>query len=233
MNGISVKICGLKNEKDVHLCLKLGVDILGFVTEYPIPVPWSISQKETKDLLNLVSLPHRSCIVTGGSPEKIIKLAEKLRPSMLQLHYQETLEETILISEALKELNVAVVKTVPALREDRIRQFGTSELKVIVDKLCQTEVYGLLVDSRGASNASARGSELDVDLCLQVLELSKKPVIIAGGIKAGNVSEILSLTGAKHIDIMTGVEKRPGEKDGVLLSCLMAKIDSFNPFVGP
>ena len=70
MRTVMVKICGLMREEDVVFCQEAGVDILGFVTEYPLPVPWNLTRQETAALLARVSLPHKSCIVTGGSPEK-------------------------------------------------------------------------------------------------------------------------------------------------------------------
>ncbi len=224
MSSIKVKICGLKREKDVQLCMKLGVDILGFVTEYPMPVPWNLSRTEALPLLNIVQSPHGSCIVTGGAPEKVIELAADLRPSMVQLHYKETLEETIIISEALQKLNIDVIKTVPPVMEDRISQFGTADIETIIEELCRTGVYGLLADSRVPSNASANGTKLDLKFCSQIMNLSSKPVVIAGGINADNVCNILMQTGADFIDVMTGVENSPGEKDAESLSRLLASI---------
>jgi phosphoribosylanthranilate isomerase len=224
MSSIKVKICGLKRKNDVQMCMNLGVDILGFVTEYPIPVPWNLSRTEALPLLSMVQSQHRSCIVTGGAPEKVIELASSLRPSMVQLHYMETLEDTIVISEALHELNIDVIKTVPPRVEDRIFQFGTSDIEKIVAELCKTNIYGLLADSRVPANASENGTRLDLDFCIEIINRSSKPVIIAGGINADNVCDILTQTGTEFIDIMTGVESSPGEKDAVLLSRLLSSI---------
>lgn len=224
MGSIKVKICGLKRIYDVQMCIKLGVDILGFVTEYPLPVPWNMSRTETLPLLSMVRFPHRSCIVTGGNPEKVIRLAACLRPDMVQLHYKETLKDTIIISDALRRLNIDVIKTVPPVIEDRISQFGTADIEVIVKDLCKTNVYGLLADSRVPANACQNGSELDLEFCSKIIKLSSKPVIIAGGINANNVCGFISQTGIDFIDIMTGVESSPGEKDPELLSRLLVSI---------
>lgn len=74
------------------------------------------------------------------------------------------------------------------------------------------------------SNASAIGAELDLKFCTQMINLSTKPVIIAGGINAGNVGNILMRTGADFIDVMTGVENSPGEKDAESLSRLLTSV---------
>ncbi|OPZ75327.1 MAG: N-(5'-phosphoribosyl)anthranilate isomerase [Firmicutes bacterium ADurb.Bin456] len=226
MGGVKVKICGLKREDDVRLCMKPGVDILGLVVEYPLPVPWNLGRAAALQLLSLIRPPWESCIVTGGSPDKVIELAVRLRPSMVQLHYKETLGETIIISESLRKLNIGVIKTIPLVREDCICQFGTADIEAIIGELCRTNVFGLLVDSRGPSNAPANGTALDPEFCARVINLSSKPVIIAGGINAGNVSKILRQTGAGFIDVMTGVESSPGKKEARSLSGLLKAIQS-------
>ena len=57
------KKCGLMSDGDVQMCLKLGVDILGFARN--TLVPWNLSRDKTRALLRLVLPAHRSCLVTG------------------------------------------------------------------------------------------------------------------------------------------------------------------------
>lgn len=224
MEVIKVKICGLMRESDVKMCMQLGVDILGLVTEYPVPVPWNLTRTQARLLLSMVEPPGRSCIVTGGSPAKVIELAAGLRPAMVQLHYKETLEDTVIIADALHDLNIDVIKTVPPAVADRIAQFGTADINRIVAQLCQTRVYGLLADTRVPSNAAGNGTKLDIEFCSQIIKLSSKPVIIAGGINNSNVRDLIKQTGTGFIDIMTGVETFPGEKDAALLSDLLSVV---------
>lgn len=226
MRDIKVKICGLKNENDVKLCMRLGVDILGFVTEYPLPVPWNLSRDETSLLLKLIPPSYKTSIITGGTPDKVIKLACELRPSFVQLHYKETLEDTIIICDALKKLDIGVIKTIPPIREDLTDQFGTTNIETIVKELCKTNIFALLADSRVPANSSKKGTELNLEFCSHITTLSTKPVIIAGGITADNVRDIVFKTNAKYIDIMTGVEITPEKKDPQLLSRLLSNVHS-------
>ena len=224
MRDIKVKICGLKNENDVKLCMRLGVDILGFVTDYPLPVPWNLTRDETSLLLKPIPHSYKTSIITGGTPEKVIKLACELRPSFVQLHYKETLEDTIIICDALKELGIGVIKTIPPVKEDRIAQFGSTNIETIVKELCKTNIFALLADSRVPANSSKKGTELNLEFCSQIITLSTKPVIIAGGITADNVGDIVLKTNAEFIDIMTGVETKPGVKDPQLLTRLLSNV---------
>jgi len=221
MKKVTVKICGLMKGSDVILCIDKGVDILGFVTEYPVIVPWNLNRNTAASLIKKVHSPHKSCIVTGGSPDKVISLAAQLKPSMVQLHYQESLEDTNIITNALEKMDIKVIKTVPSLKEDRLAQFGATDIKTIVEALHKTSIYALLADSRSPANAAAKGTAFDNSFVRQIIKLSSKPVIVAGGITHENVRGILTSTGAKFIDVMTGVEKNPGDKDPRLLSKLL------------
>ena len=86
MNAPIVKICGLMRPEDIRLCQQSGVNIIGLVTEYPLPVPWNISAERAAELMSLVQSPMQTCLVTGGTRAKILTLAESLRPDYLQLH---------------------------------------------------------------------------------------------------------------------------------------------------
>lgn len=129
-----------------------------------------------------------------------------------------------MISNALRGLNIDVIKTIPPAIEDRIPQFGTADIETIVEELCKTSIYALLADSRVPSNASGNGTELDLKFCSQIISLSSKPVIIAGGINACNIRDFVMQTGTGFVDIMTGVESTPGVKDAGLLSSLLSSV---------
>ncbi|MCL2817062.1 MAG: phosphoribosylanthranilate isomerase [Clostridiales bacterium] len=226
-NKITVKICGLKSGEDVKICARPGVDVLGFVVEYPLPVPWNLRREEAAALLPLVPPSHKTCLVSGGPPEKLIALAESLRPSMMQLHFKETLAETEKIARALLPLSVGVIKTIPPTAGERMELFGTSDAGWIARALCEAGVSAILVDSRAPANAAGEGEKGDVELFKQVKAFSLRPVILAGGINAENVGEILAMSGARHIDLMSGAESAPGVKDGQKVAALLTSLGVF------
>lgn len=215
------KICGLMQPEDVEHCLAIGIDILGFVTEYPLLVPWNLRREQTAALLDQVrrsaDRQAKTCIVTGGSPEFVINLATELKPDLVQLHYHETFEDTRNIANELKVLGIGIIKTIPVSIDARLEQFGTDDLLAAVELLNNIDIYAILIDSRGPENAAESGSQIDIEFCHQVIAAAKKPVIIAGGIRPENIAEIIENTGAEIIDIMTGVEVSPGVKSFELL----------------
>lgn len=216
-----IKICGLMQPEDVRHCLDIGVDVLGFVTEYPLAVPWNLKREQTAALFDQIRRSDdrqaKSCIVTGGSPEFVINLATELKPDLVQLHYRETFEDTRIIVNELKKLDIGIIKTIPASPAARLEQFGTDNLLAAVELLNCIDIYAILVDSRGPENASETGRKIDTKFCRQVIQAAKKPVIIAGGISPENIIEVIEETGAEIVDIMTGVEVSPGIKSFELL----------------
>ena len=210
--AVKIKICGLMRVEDVQTCRQLGVDMLGFVVDYPLPVPWSLNRAEAKALMEQAA-PCQTCIVTGGPEEQVIALAKALKPDFIQLHYRETLADTVAIVQALAPLGVGVIKTLPLTEDEQIHQLGTTDVEEIVAVLCGSGISAILVDTRSPENAHRPGMVLDTAMARLVQEQSTVPVIIAGGIIGNNVRELLSQTGATFIDVMTGVEDRPGVKN--------------------
>ena len=202
---MKIKICGLTRECDVRLCEEYGVDVLGFVVEYPREVPWNLTREQVKPLIAAAKRP--TCIVTGGSPTRVVALAMELQPAMVQLHYKETVAQTAEIAETLKKSGI---KTIRAVYED-----------ADIEALCATDIDAILVDSRTSENAAQNVGMIDTDLFHRIKAKSTKPLIIAGGITPENVCNIIARTGADWIDVMTGVERSPGIKDKMKIEAMI------------
>ena len=194
--------------QDVQLCEELGVDVLGFVVEYPREVPWNLTRKQAKELISVARRP--TCIVTGGTFESVVALASELNPGMVQLHYKETVSQT---AEIAAELKKSGIKTIKAVHDT------TS-----IEELCNTEIEAILVDSRTSENAAENGLAIDAGLFRRIKAKSTKPLIVAGGITPENVGDIIAQTEADWIDVMSGVECTHGVKDRIKLMFLIRKI---------
>ena len=209
-----IKICGLMNKADAEMCVKYGADILGFVVEYPHPVPWNLSIKEAKEIMDIKA---PTCIVTGGDPKKVLEAARELRPDYIQLHYNEPLEDVAFLADALPE--VKIIKTIfpntPNIMEDAI-------------SFCKTGVFALLLDPRLPDNAT-HGGDADLELFMRVKAAMDKPLILAGGVSPENIGEIVQSARPEIIDLMTGVESCPGRKDEKLVRGLFRSVFSQNP----
>lgn len=219
-----LKICGLMRQQDVALCCDLGVDICGFVTDYPISVPWNLTREQCAPLLPAVNSTTKSCIVTGGTRDNILSLALELRPNLIQLHYHETLEDTCYLADKLNTAGIGVIKTIPLSAEDRMYQFGVSDPSHCVELLNQAGVYAILVDSRQPSNAaSQKNGQIDNTLYWAVKQAAACPVMLGGGIVPENCSRIVHTLHPDILDVMSGVENSPGIKSEKKLRKLLLK----------
>ena len=208
-----LKICGLMNESDIRLCAVSGADILGFVTNYPNPVPWNLSKEQTKKLLFCVPKTVKSCIVTGGKTEDILSLASELLPDYIQLHYRESFEETTYLAKALLSYGIKTIKAVPIKEDGSCEMPEFSSAYEAVAALSNTKITAILIDSRCAAFPSARSRRLDVDFCRSIVDLSKKPIILSGGVTGETLGKILKGVSPCGVDILTGTEDKPGQKN--------------------
>ena len=227
-----LKICGIMDREGVDLCLRNHADVLGFVTEYPVDVPWNLKRDEADALLRYVREKTdsqdpalsgvKTCIVTGGNPDQVIRLALELRPDTVQLHGRETVEETAVIADALRKEGISVIRSVPAGPEgqERIRRY-----------LDVPAVDALLLDSREAGNAAVGGGSIldrlgSLELPETACAAKRKPMVFGGGVTAGNVRELMKRFRPEMIDVMTGVEDMPGKKNEEKIRTLAAAMAS-------
>ena len=227
-----LKICGLMREEDVLLCCDRGVEICGFVTEYPMPVPWNLSRERCRELLPLVRERAKSCVVTGGPPDKLLDLALDLRPDYIQLHGGESLAVTAALVEDLRPLGIRVIKTVPASPEARLREFGTADPAECGRLLTKTGVSAALVDARSPDNAAKMGLQADPALFRAVRDAAGCSVILGGGVRSENCARLIEALHPAMLDVMTGVELNPGRKSEELLDALLAAMEQAPPSPG-
>jgi len=189
--------------QDVRICARHGADIVGFVVEYPRPVPWNLSVAKAKELMADVRRPTQTCAVTSGSPDHVLRIAAETKPDYIQLHGVETLEVT---THLVSELGKRGVKVIKALFPD------TPDLEKTAADFCAAGVYAVLFDPRTPDNAK-HGGAADPSVYKRLRHALDCPVILAGGITPENAAEIVRQTKAQMIDLMTGVEICPGIKD--------------------
>jgi len=210
-----VKICGLMRAEDIHMCAGHGADILGFVVEYPRPVPWNLSAADARELINAVPKPAKTCVVTGGAREHVLRVAAQTKPDYVQLHCGESLEDTAYLVGALEQRGIKVIKTLFP---------GTPGLEITAAAMCAAGVHSLLLDPRRPDNA-VHSAPADVSTYLKLKRAVRCPVIFAGGITPENVADIIMKARPEMIDLMTGVECGPGTKDQEKVAGLFRAMD--------
>jgi phosphoribosylanthranilate isomerase len=202
--------------------------MLGFVVNYPVPVPWNLTTDEAEDLIQSVSPFVSTCMVTGGSTETVVDLANIVQPNVVQLHYQESLAE---INEITWELNRKGIKIVKALRIDQNGKcnFEITDPILAAKELSKTGISAILVDSYTESRTGGTGVMVNTSTFKMIQQGSTVPVILAGGLNPNNIYSLIKDLQPYAVDVLTGVEEKPGKKDEVrtrqfIKSVRMAKL---------
>lgn len=208
-----VKICGLMSKADIRLCVDAGADAVGFVTEYPVPVPWNLDRSTARALAAWTPPFVTTTAVVGGAVETILKIAETVKPHFLQLHGDETKEEIEQICAAVAEMGIKVIKALRIDVESGRARFSEEDPVKAAAMLAETGISGLAVDSKTAKRPAGTGVPLDWRIVERIASSISIPLILAGGLTIQNVAEAIKRIRPFGVDIISGVEKAPGVKD--------------------
>ena len=198
--SLIVKICGLNSPDALDAALEAGADFTGFVFFEPSPRNLSFDQART--LASRVKNRAKKVALTVDADDATFeRIVETLRPDILQLHGHETPGR---VSDLKKRYGLPVMKALPV--ETKL------DLKLVGDYAAVAD--WLLFDARApreATRPGGLGKPFDWTL-LQDIDPGI-PFMLSGGLDAGNVAEALAITGASAVDVSSGVERKPGEKD--------------------
>jgi phosphoribosylanthranilate isomerase len=198
--SLTVKICGLSTAEALDVALDEGADMVGFV--FFTPSPRHISFGAARQLGERVGGRAQKVALTVDADDAWFDaIVEALQPDLLQLHGNETAARVT----ALKQrFGLPVMKAVPIAQKDDLAL--AANYIVAADRI--------LFDARAPKEATrpgGLGKAFDWRL-LQNLALGV-PFMLSGGLDAGNVAEALRITKAPGVDVSSGVERAPGEKD--------------------
>ena len=201
---IRVKICGLREPEHVHAAVAAGAAYVGFVFFDRSPRHVTIDQA----LELAVDVPPgvaKVALVVNADDDMLEKIIEAVPLDMLQLHGTETAERVAEIGAlyrlpVMKAVGIADESDLPALAE-----YGR-----VADQL--------LVDAKPPKGSELPGGNgLAFDWRLIAGRRWPVPWMLAGGLTPGNVAEAIRLTGARQVDVSSGVESAPGVKETALI----------------
>jgi len=195
-----VKICGLKTADALDAALDAGADMVGFVFFKPSPrnVPLDVA----RTLGSRVNGRAKKVALTVDADDLVLaQVIDALKPDMLQLHGHETPER---VGAVRQRFGLPVIKALPVETKDDL-----AAIKVYSDVSDM-----ILFDARpprGATRPGGLGRPFDWSLLRGLVP--GQPFILSGGLNAQNVAEALMMTKVPAVDVSSGVERAPGEKD--------------------
>jgi len=200
VTSLSVKICGLSTPETLDASIRAGARYVGFVF-FP-PSPRSLTPQQAAELAVRVP-PGVSKVGLVVSPDDALldEISRVVPLDMIQVHKVDDPDRLASIGA---RVGLPVIAAAPiATPEDVETALRLAEPAQMV-----------LFDAKPAKDATLPGGNgIRFDWRLLSTRRLPKPWMLAGGLTPENVAEAIALTGAVHVDVSTGVESAPGEKD--------------------
>lgn len=199
--SIAAKICGISSEAAVEAAAAGGAAYVGF-NFYP-PSPRSVSPERAAQLCAAVAAGiQRVGVFVDADDTALAAVLDRAVLDLLQLHGHETPER---VADAKTRFRLPVIKAVAIA--------GAEDVAAAVRYEDVADL--LLFDAKPPRRPDALpgGNGLAFDWQLIAGREWRVPWILSGGLTAALLSEAVRISGAAAVDVSSGVERRPGDKD--------------------
>ena len=199
---VKVKICGVRTPVIVETAAEAGADYVGLVI-FPNS-PRYVEVEEARVLAAIARGKIGTVAVLVDPDDALIdEVVARVRPDLIQLHGGETPER------------VAAIKA----------RSGLPIMKALAvagpADLAEAEAFAtgadyILFDAKAGPDAALPGGN-GVAFDWLTLKGFASPFALSGGLTPDTVGEAIALTGASLVDVSSGVERAPGDKDADLV----------------
>lgn len=195
-----VKICGLKTPETLAAALDAGADMVGFVFFPKSPRHIDLATAETLGR-QAAGRALKVALTVDADDTQLAGIIAALHPDLMQLHGHETPDRVAAIRA---RFGLPVMKAIGVATAEDLKD--VQAFAAVSDRL--------LFDAKAPKDAAHPGGNgLAFDWSLITgLDLSI-PSMVSGGLDPANVAEALRRTGAQGVDVSSGVETAPGQKD--------------------
>ena len=199
-----VKICGLKTEEALAAALAGGADYVGLV--FFAPSPRNLAPEAASTLADAARGRARIVTLMVDPDDALIeRVVAATAPDLIQLHGRETPER---VGDIRARWGTPVMKALAVATPEDAR--AHSRYRGVADLI--------LFDARAPAESTrpgGNGAAFDWRMLLGTAD--ETPFVLSGGLTPDNVAEAIRITGASVVDVSSGVERCPGEKDPELI----------------
>ncbi len=203
---IRVKLCGLKTSQEIETAARIGAAYVGFVFFPKSPRNISYSQAAQVAKASPAGLA-KVALVVNPTDADLDALTDQVPLDMIQLHGKETPER---VAEVRLRTGLPVMKAIGIATPDDIA----------IARTYAGAADQLLLDAKPSPDELPGGNGLSFDWKLLAGVRWYMPWMLAGGLTPDNVAQAVALTGAQQVDVSSGIESSPGQKD-------LAKMEAF------
>jgi phosphoribosylanthranilate isomerase len=206
--SVRVKICGLREAAHVAAVVQAGAAYIGF--NFFLKSPRYVTPAQAAALA--IDVPPgvaKVALVVDADDAGLDAIVGTVPLDMIQLHGHETPDRVLAIRT---RFGLPVMKVVGIAGDADLSQIAGYE--AVADQI--------MVDARAPKGAVLPGGNgVPFDWRLIAGRVWRKPWMLAGGLTPSNVAEAVRLTGARQVDVASGVESAPGVKDARLIAAFV------------
>lgn len=204
--SVEVKICGIKTDSALQAALDGGADYVGLVfhPDSPRNVDLAMARR-----LAAIARGRAKIVALLVDPDDrlLADVVETVAPDIIQLHGTESPERTAEVAHCYGRPVLKAVKVATAQDAEAADVFQGRAQMILFDAKAPP----------GQGEALPGGNGIAFDWHALDGVRGKFPFMLAGGLTPDNVAEAIRLTGPAAVDVSSGVETRPGEKDAGLI----------------
>jgi phosphoribosylanthranilate isomerase len=196
----TVKICGLSTALTLDAALDAGADMVGFVffSKSPRHIDWPTARalgRQARGRATIVAL------TVDADDDTLKRIVDALSPDLMQLHGSETPTQ-------VKEIRELCAR--PTMKAIGVTTHGDLAAAQTYEGVADH----LLIDAKppkGAVLPGGNGRPFDWSLTREFRP--SIPWLLSGGLDPNTVEAAIALSGARGVDVSSGVESAPGVKD--------------------
>ncbi|WP_424832780.1 phosphoribosylanthranilate isomerase [Ruegeria sp.] len=202
---ISVKICGLTAPEHVRAAVDAGARYIGF-NFFPKSPRFASIAKAAALASDVPAGVAKVALAVNFSNAQLDEIVAGVPLDMLQLHGAESPER---VADVKQRYGLPVIKAIGVAEPEDLAE---------IDRYSEAADQ-LLIDAKPPKNSELPGGNgLPFDWRLLAgRKYWRTPWMLSGGLNPGNVAEAIKMTGARQVDVASGVESAPGLKDPDLI----------------
>jgi phosphoribosylanthranilate isomerase len=218
----NIQIAGIIDQDEADMLVDAGVNRLGFPFGLAVHREDITAEKAAEIICTLKSPASAVLITYLNRAEAILDFCKKIGTGMVQLHGSVEIPELIRLKSLAPELEV--------IKSLIVRDNNFAELEYFVF-IFSPYVDAFITDTydpvTGACGATGKTHNWDVSR--RIVEISPRPVILAGGLNPANVRKAIEYVRPAGVDAHTGVEGSHGRKDPELVTAFVKEaLDAFS-----
>lgn len=217
---VRIKICGITTVDDALSVAQAGADAIGLnFFAGPRRIDVGLGDRILSALPPMITVVALVDVSEGHVPTDVLSLLDRHRVSHVQM-YGCVAPEAVsqLRRDGLRPIYVAHVDG-PAFSET---------VRALLDAGPESRPSAILLDATDERRAGGTGKRADWDAVRQTREsgamVDWPPIILAGGLRPGNVNQAIAAVRPWAVDVASGVESSPGRKDAALVRAFVEAV---------